>query len=66
MGQFEMVASPAKKKVYLTFDVSQDEEFDRIVNAVDIRLRFETIEGRVLEMSLATSSLPRVVEGFDD
>ena len=61
MGDFELVASPAKKKVYLTFDVSQDEEFDRIVNAVDIVLRFETIDGRVAEMYLATNELPRVV-----
>ena len=61
MGQFEMVANPAKRKVYLTFDVENDEQLDRIVNAVDIVLRFETIDGRVAEMYLATNELPRVV-----
>lgn len=65
MGQFEMVASPAKRKVYLTFDVETDEELDRIINAVDIGLRFVTIEGRVVEMSLATSELPRVVDAVE-
>jgi hypothetical protein len=66
MGDFELVASPKKRKVYLTFDVEEDEQMDIITNAVDIFLRFVTVEGRVVEMSLATSELPRVVEGLPE
>jgi hypothetical protein len=62
MGRCEWLVSLATRKVTMTFDVETDEEVDRIANAVNATLRFETIDGRVAEMAVTTTELPRVVE----
>lgn len=46
----------------MTFEVATDEELDRIANAVNAVLRFETVDGRVAEMVVTTTELPRVIK----